>query len=290
VVIASYRSRATLGRCLESLASQETDVAWETIVVDSSDDGTADLVREGFPWVRLVTARERLYPGAARNRGIEAATGSVLAFTDADCLPAPGWVDAVASAHRSSTEPVIGGVVDVGNPESRVGWGYYFAEFIDFRPGSPEGPAADLPGCCLTLKRSAWERWGPFAEAGYCSDTVFHWRMREDGLHPWRDGSIRVSHLNPGSLRSNLVHAGMHGGYFARVRCREHRLRRGEAWARAATAPLLPALLLARGLASFLRNRRHAGRYLALLPLTFLSLAAWSWGEMRGYLKHARGA
>jgi GT2 family glycosyltransferase len=53
----------------------ETETRFEVIVVDSSEHGTAKLVAVKFPEVTLLTRAERLYPGGARNLGVERAAG-----------------------------------------------------------------------------------------------------------------------------------------------------------------------------------------------------------------------
>src|ERR1051325_3213870 len=85
VVIASYNSRRTIARCLESLEAQ-TYGDFEIVVVDSSSDGAARAVEERFPDVRLVTFPTRKFPGDARNAGVRAARGEIIAFIDADCI------------------------------------------------------------------------------------------------------------------------------------------------------------------------------------------------------------
>jgi glycosyltransferase involved in cell wall biosynthesis len=72
------------------------------IVVDvGSTDGTADAVERAPLQVRLVRGGGE-GPAAARMRGASFATGRLLAFTDADCEPAPGWLAAAAAAARDA--------------------------------------------------------------------------------------------------------------------------------------------------------------------------------------------
>jgi glycosyltransferase involved in cell wall biosynthesis len=69
---------------------------YELIVVDQSDDGAtaAAISAIGSEDVRLIPSRLR---GAtnARNAGIEASTGDVVAFTDDDCRVAPDWASSI---------------------------------------------------------------------------------------------------------------------------------------------------------------------------------------------------
>ncbi len=118
VIIPSYNSCNTIAKSLAALHTQQTVVSFETIVIVSSSDGTAELIEHDFPGVKLIRSEQRLYPGAARNLGIAEASGEILAFTDADCIADPGWVEAIVQAHRSG-ESVIGGIVENANPETR---------------------------------------------------------------------------------------------------------------------------------------------------------------------------
>ena len=283
IVIPSYNSRTTIPLALEALQSQKTAVAFEIILVDSSADGTADLVAARFPQVNLIRSEQRLYPGAGRNRGILAATGEILAFTDADCIPDPGWVEAIAQSHLHDIG-VIGGVVDNANPEHAAGWAYYFTEFNHWAPGAAEGYVNEIPTCCLSMKRSAFERWGPFTESGYCSDSVFHWAMAADGKRPYLDPRIRVAHINPSSFIHLLGHEYEHGKFFAEARARYQRLSGRRLLVHTMTAPLLPFVLFGRAFARIRARGRQLPAFLKAGLQTFAGMAAWSVGEFSGYL------
>jgi glycosyltransferase involved in cell wall biosynthesis len=85
VIIPALNAAATLGRALDSVAAQ-TYRHWEAIIVDdgSSDDTAALVERRGDPRCRIIRRTTRGGPSRARNDGIAAAQGTLIALLDAD--------------------------------------------------------------------------------------------------------------------------------------------------------------------------------------------------------------
>jgi glycosyltransferase involved in cell wall biosynthesis len=108
VVVPARNAAGSLPGCLEALAAQSLPVAREVIVVDDGSTDATAAIAAGHPSVRVVSG-----PGrgsyAARNAGAAAAAGAVLAFTDADCMPSPGWLAAGIAALDDLPADLIGG-------------------------------------------------------------------------------------------------------------------------------------------------------------------------------------
>lgn len=104
VVITTYNRAKLLADTLLSLADQQVSpaVRWEVIVVDNnSRDETEDVVRRCSETTSLRIRHvfePRQGQSFARNRGIEAAEGAVILFTDDDIIPSPDWVSAMLRA------------------------------------------------------------------------------------------------------------------------------------------------------------------------------------------------
>jgi GT2 family glycosyltransferase len=111
VVVPTFRRPVLLRRCLDALLAQRIDPeAFEIIVVDDgSDDCVRDLVLGIADWIRAPQVRylrplRGHGPAAARNRGWRAAKGVLIAFTDDDAIPTPGWLMDGARAFESNRQ------------------------------------------------------------------------------------------------------------------------------------------------------------------------------------------
>ncbi|MBF0502202.1 MAG: glycosyltransferase [Candidatus Riflebacteria bacterium] len=113
VVIPVLNRAAELTACLEALCAQRTDRIFEAVVVDDGSSEDLTSVRDLFSSrLRLQwhTLEKNRGPAVARNRGIEAATGELILFTDADCRPEPDWLERLAAPFR---DPVVKGAKGV---------------------------------------------------------------------------------------------------------------------------------------------------------------------------------
>ena len=290
VIMTSYNARSTVARALRSLEAQQTSAEFETLLIDSGDDDTAALVRETFPWVRVLRFEQRMYCGDGRNVGLQESGAPIVAFLDCDCEAAPDFIEQVIAAHRESDALSIGGAVDNANPESAAGWAYYFTEFASWAPGLPAREIDDVPGCSMSIKREGYEAFGPFLGGSYCSDSAFHWNMARAGHRPRFDPRIRVSHINPEDLSHIAGHAASHGAQFGRVRRVESRPSALRLWSWRLGGPLIPVLLTARTVGHVWSAGRHRGQLLRSLPRVAAVQSAWAWGEWKSYWARRPGS
>jgi glycosyltransferase involved in cell wall biosynthesis len=163
---------------LDALAGQLCDTPWEIVVADNgSGDGSLAVARE---WseresrIRIVDASARRGPSPARNAGVRAARGDLLAFCDADDVVQPGWLQACAAALAHAD--VVAGSFDMAslNGRPREGTAPAATGQLGFLPA---GLAANL-----AVRRRPFEAVGGFSEdLSVGEDIDLCWRLQLEG-------------------------------------------------------------------------------------------------------------
>ncbi|MEY2425348.1 MAG: hypothetical protein QOI61_920 [Actinomycetota bacterium] len=178
VVVPTVDRVALLERTLRGLAAQDLG-AFEAIVVHDGDPGVVALLGA---WADRLPLRVLEIPErgavAKRNVGWRAASAPLIAFTDDDCEPAPGWLKAALAAFDDADEGVdlVQGRVDA-HPEDAEVTGL-FKRTIEVHERY-EG----FPNANLVYRRSALERVGGFDDAywGAGEDSDLAHRVIESG-------------------------------------------------------------------------------------------------------------
>jgi len=120
VIIPVYNGAATVADCVESLlALQYPRDRCEIVVVDNgSTDATREILARFEGRIRVLHESRR-GAAAARNRGIREANGTVVAFTDADAVVDPAWLDGLVS-HLHPGTGAVGGPILSRRPANRI--------------------------------------------------------------------------------------------------------------------------------------------------------------------------
>ena len=201
VVVCSFNGARTIRDCFEGLRRLEYP-SFEVIVVDDgSTDATPAIAAEyGF---RLISGPNRGL-SRARNAGLRAAAGEIVAYLDDDAHPDPHWLRYLAAAFLTSTHVAIGG------PNLPPPGDGLVADCVANAPGGPvhvllsDREAEHLPGCNMAFRKRALEAVGgfdpQFRTAG--DDVDICWRMQRRGwtlgFHP---GAV-VWHHRRNSVRA----------------------------------------------------------------------------------------
>lgn len=158
-----------LCRSVESVLEQDFAHSNVVVVIDHCSE-LYQLAHDRFDSDERVTVLEnRHHPGlsGARNSGVEAADGDVIAFLDDDAAAEPGWAEALMRHYRAERVAGVGGYADPVWPGNRPAWMPYEFDWVVgcSYTGQPTGLAAvrNPLGCNMSLRRSVLDVVGGFS-------------------------------------------------------------------------------------------------------------------------------
>ena len=202
IVICAFNAERTMRRCLESLRRIDYPNFEVVIVDDGSRDTTAQIAAD-FPEFRLIRQSNKGL-SVARNVGLQAALGELVAYTDSDCVVDPDWLTFMVSAL------VARGLDGCGGPNyapHEKGW---IEGCVAASPGAPchvlitDDRAEHLAGCNMLFRKTALENVGgfdpQFTAAG--DDVDICWRLMDAGLQLGYCPSAFVWHFRRNTVKT----------------------------------------------------------------------------------------
>ena len=239
VVIIS-KDEPSLDETLADVTAQLASLAEpsEVLVVDASSGRLDRVMRNHEATVRWLDftppADVRVSIPHQRNAGVRAAAGDIIVFTDAGCLPCPGWLERIVAPLRAGEDVAAGvsqdtaGEVVYGLPPEQLATERYLRE---------------APTLNFAFRRAAFDAVGGFDESfTYGSDVDFSWRLNDAGyrIRHVPDAIIRHDYGTPRRQRRRSYTYGK-----ARARLyRKHRARRKHVLRNDPIAVMYPLFLL----------------------------------------------
>jgi glycosyltransferase involved in cell wall biosynthesis len=203
VVVCAYNGADTLPRCFEGLRKVQYPNFEVIVVNDGSTDATPDITR-AYGYNLISTENRGL--ASARNAGLEASTGEIIAYIDADAWPDPHWLSHLAVSFMRSSH------VGVGGPNIPPGEDGRVAECVANAPGGPthvllsDEEAEHIPGCNMAFRKSGLDAIGgfdpQFRVAG--DDVDICWQLQDQGWTVGYSAGAAVWHHRRSSIRAYL--------------------------------------------------------------------------------------
>lgn len=201
VVVCSYNGAATIGECLYGLRQLDYP-DYEVIVVDDGSRLPLAPIASAFGFRTITTPNLGL--SHARNVGLEAATGEIIAYIDDDARPDPHWLTYLAATFATGKYVGVGGP-NVPPPDQR-----FVEDCVANAPGGPvhvllsDSEAEHIPGCNMAFLTSKLREVGgfdpQFKAAG--DDVDVCWRVQAHGGRLGFSASALVWHRRRDSIRA----------------------------------------------------------------------------------------
>lgn len=185
VIICVHNRALQIAACLDSLLALDFENFEIIAVDDASTDSTVEVLEnyrersDSSTPVRVVRNSRNLGVSGARNAGIEAARGEVIAFTDSDCTVDRQWLTKLAAPF---SDPRIGAVS--GQVEDAPARSYAERAYRGTCRIHPAGvQARNLVGCNMAFRGGVLRRhlFDPALRYG-CDEDDVAWRIRREGL------------------------------------------------------------------------------------------------------------
>jgi GT2 family glycosyltransferase len=180
VIVCSYNGARTIRDCFEGLVRLEYPNFEVIVVSDGSTDATPEIAREyGF---RLISTGNRGL-SRARNTGMEAASGEIVAYIDDDARPDPHWLTYLAVTFMTTTHGAVGGPNIAPADDGPI------ADCVANAPGGPihvllsDRVAEHIPGCNMAIRKAALQAVGGFDPQFWAAgdDVDVCWRLQQAG-------------------------------------------------------------------------------------------------------------
>jgi glycosyltransferase involved in cell wall biosynthesis len=180
LIVCTRNRSGRLDALFASMGRIRAQAPWELVIVDSAstDDTTLhlDTLVRTLEIPVTIVHELRAGLGRARNAGIRAARGALLAFTDDDCYPAIDYVDRVVDAFADPDRGFIGGRILLYDAEDHPITVRVDAAAIPIPPRSVV-PAGLVQGANMAFRREVLARIGGFDDAlgpgtPFCNDDV----------------------------------------------------------------------------------------------------------------------
>ena len=199
IIIPTFQRPDRAIAAARSALGQRVEASFELVLIDN------DPTRSALMGLRALAASTSIpvtvvhEPSAgvanARNAGLRASRGQLIAFLDDDEIAPATWLAELLRVQRAHDADVVFGPVHTRLAEEPIDHAEFYEDFFARQPGHAEGPIDDLYGCgCSLVRRAALPSAEPFSakrnETGGEDDLVFQAMHRARRRFAWAPGGF----------------------------------------------------------------------------------------------------
>lgn len=279
VVVACVDAARSIECCLSGFERTCQHVDSEIIVVDASQDRTAEIVAARFRGVRLLRCAVGTLAPELWARGYQASQGRVVAFTTGHCVPGVRWARAMLGG-MSRGASGAGGPLEIAADATPLDWAVFYLRYSAFMDETMAAgrTAGELAGDNACYQREWLDRFASSFADGFW-EIEFHRAVRAGGGWLAVEPEALVAFGPSYPLKTICRHRFAHGRHFGLRGARGGRRR---PWQIVGAAPIVPLVLAWRAYARVQRIPGHRRRFLSALPWFLLLASCWAAGEAWG--------
>lgn len=280
VIIASVNGLPSIAECLTALDKSRNGFDVEIVVVDSTDERTADYIENSFPHVKLIKLPERRGIPEMRLIGMKEAAGDYFIVTEDHCIAPENWFAEISRAHEAGYA-VVGGAVDNGATERLTDWAVFLCEYSGFMSPIPAGEAEYVAGNNVSYGRIAIEQINESIKKDFW-EYFLQIEMRRKNIKFLSVPSITISHKKEFGFFYFLSQRFHYSRSFAAMRRKKSSLLQQLIYL--AYTPLSPFHLTWRIIKNVRQKRRHQRELILSFPLLAIFMCSYAAGEFVGQI------
>lgn len=204
IIVPSFNNEKTIGKCMESLVKQDYPKdLFEILVVDNLSKDKTESICGQFKGVKFI--KKLSSPAQARNYGAKVAKGSIILFTDSDCIAPKNMLKKIMSNFKRYDVAGVGGAYKTFNKENPV------ARFVGYEIAwrhSKQPKFTDFLGTyCCAYKKDIFLKFGGFDTSFKIAsgeDPELSFKISQGGYKLAFDNTIFVWHTHPEKLKKYL--------------------------------------------------------------------------------------
>ena len=280
VIIASVNGLPSIAECLTALDQSRNGFDAEIVVVDATDERTADYIANDFPHVKLIRLPERVGIPEMRPIGMREAAGDYLIVIEDHCIAPENWFAEIARAHDAGYA-VVGGAVENGATKRLMDWAVFLCEYSGFMSPIPDGDAEFVTGNNVSYRREAIEQIDESTKKDFW-EYFLQAELRKKNVKFLSAPAITINHKKEFGFFYFLSQRFHYSRSFAAMRNRKSNAL--QKFIYLAYTPLSPFHLTWRIVKNVLQKKRHRKKLLLSLPLLAMFMCSYAAGELAGQL------
>ena len=214
IIICAYNNQDIISQCLDHIHALNYNNKKCIVVDDKSTDNTVGIIRQKYPWARVIEKKEHSGPSISRNLAIKSSSGKYILFLDSDVMVKPYFLDnLIESMKKNSDKPEICGgklllmdktIDSAGGEILKIGVGFdrgHGAKEIEYSDGSE---VMYIPSAAMLVKRYVFDKIGLFDDTYFYGheDTDFCWRARIAGFKIYYEPNAIAYHYKNRTIRN----------------------------------------------------------------------------------------
>jgi GT2 family glycosyltransferase len=204
VIIPVWNGEEVLAECLRALLAHSDSNQTQIICVDNASiDGSAALLHQSFPTVKVISQPVNLGFAGGVNAGMEAAQGDIFVLLNQDCIVAPGWLDGLLATFAANEACGIAGAIiedahgSLNHAGATITMPLAYAQHLTQAPEN-DSQVDYVTGALFAIRRSVWQQLGGLDDEfypAYYEESDYCFRARRQGIETHLAVRARARHL-----------------------------------------------------------------------------------------------